>query len=444
MKKLINKYNYNASDSAEIRLAKSMILIIASFCCICGVIWGGFFYYFLGFGLTSALPFLFVFLVFPAILLSHYLSNYRILVHLQLISITCIPCLIQWSLGSVHDSGFILTWCFLGPLGALVYLNEKYAIFWMFVFIFMVVISVIFVPKFSEDAFLITEGFRLSLYLMNVITPFVLIFIAGRYFYNGLIAQRKKNLLLLESTKEKNIRIQKSLEREKEIGQLKTSFVAVASHQFRTPLAVIQSNTELLEMLNGMDVKQAPEKYKKITNRIAVSISAMTALMDDVLMHGKLTAGQVTYTPENIDLVGFCSQLVEEFNTVQLDGRKLDFKIDGESYQVNLDPKLLTHSFSNLISNAFKYSVGKENPELRIHFKPTEVVLSVQDYGLGIPEEEQLHLFEPFFRADNVTEIQGTGLGLSIAKEYVEVNKGKIAATSVLGEGSCFAITFKR
>ena len=172
----------------------------------------------------------------------------------------------------------------------------------------------------------------------------------------------KRIFLLLESTKEKNIRIQKSLEREKELGQLKTSFVAVASHQFRTPLAVIQSNTELLEMLNGMDVKQAPEKYKKITNRIAVSISAMTALMDDVLMHGKLTAGQVTYTPENIDLVGFCSQLVEEFNTVQLDGRKLDFKIDGESYQVNLDPKLLTHSFSNLISNAFKYSVGKEKP----------------------------------------------------------------------------------
>ena len=444
MKKLINKYNYNASDSAEIRLAKSMILIIASFCCICGVIWGGFFYYFLGFGLTSALPFLFVFLVFPAILLSHYLSNYRILVHLQLISITCIPCLIQWSLGSVHDSGFILTWCFLGPLGALVYLNEKYAIFWMFVFIFMVVISVIFVPKFSEDAFLITEGFRLSLYLMNVITPFVLIFIAGRYFYNGLIAQRKKNLLLLESTKEKNIRIQKSLEREKELGQLKTSFVAVASHQFRTPLAVIQSNTELLEMLNGMDVKQAPEKYKKITNRIIGAISKMTDLMDEVLVLGKLTSGNIHYKPEGLDLVEFSNVLIQQFNSIQKDGRTVDIIIKSVPYTVWLDPKLLGHALTNLISNAFKYSVGKENPELCIHFKPTEVVLSIKDYGLGIPEEEQLHLFEPFFRAVNVTEIQGTGLGLSIAKEYVEVNKGQITATSVLGEGSCFAITFKR
>ena len=79
-----------------------------------------------------------------------------------------------------------------------------------------------------------------------------------------------------------------------------------------------------------------------------------------------------------------------------------------------------------------------------ILIKPTEVVLSVKDYGIGIPEEEQMHVFEPFFRAENVTEIKGTGLGLSIAKEYVEVNKGTITATSILGEGSCFGIIFKK
>ena len=99
---------------------------------------------------------------------------------------------------------------------------------------------------------------------------------------------------------------------------------------------------------------------------------------------------------------------------------------------------------SNLISNAFKYSIGKDNPELSIHFKAKELLLSVKDYGIGIPERSTLHLFEPFFRADNVTEIQGTGLGLSIAKEYVEVNKGNIAARSILGEGSCFEIIFKK
>ena len=193
-----------------------------------------------------------------------------------------------------------------------------------------------------------------------------------------------------------------------------------------------------------MDVKQEPEKYAKVTSRITSAIANMTALMDDVLTLGKLTSGKVSYSPEDIDLVDFCTQMAEDFNTVQLDGRSIGFATAGEAYVVALDAKLLHHSLSNLISNAFKYSIGKENPELRIDFKPTELVLSVRDYGLGIPEEEHLHLFEPFFRADNVTNIQGTGLGLSIAKEYVEVNKGNIAAKSVLGEGSCFEIKFKK
>ena len=99
---------------------------------------------------------------------------------------------------------------------------------------------------------------------------------------------------------------------------------------------------------------------------------------------------------------------------------------------------------SNLISNAFKYSEGKKNPDLTIHFKPNELVVSIKDYGIGIPEEEFPKLFQPFFRANNVTEIKGTGLGLSIAKEYVEINKGQIAVQSTLGEGSCFEMRFKK
>jgi signal transduction histidine kinase len=241
-----------------------------------------------------------------------------------------------------------------------------------------------------------------------------------------------------------NKELEGSLAREKELGKLKSSFVSVASHQFRTPLAIIQSNAELLEMLNNTGVKQEPEKYAKVTSRIIGAIAKMTNLMNDVLTLGKLTSGSVRCTPEDIDLVNFCEKLTEEFNLVQQDGRVLDFDTVGEANNLQLDPKLLSHSLNNLISNAFKYSVGKENPQLSIHFKPTEVILSVKDYGLGIPEMEQFHLFEPFFRADNVTEIQGTGLGLSIAKEYVEANKGQISAKSTLGEGSCFEMTFKR
>ena len=246
-----------------------------------------------------------------------------------------------------------------------------------------------------------------------------------------------------ELTKSKN-ELAKALVKEKELGELKSSFVTVASHQFRTPLAVIQSNTELLAMLTNGGNNSDPVKYRNVTDRITSAISKMTDLMDDVLTLGKLTAGKVSYNPKEIDLIDFCRKMVEEFNAVQLDGRNIDFVYSGEIYQPYLDSKLLDYSLSNLINNAFKYSVGNEKPELSINFKSTELVISIKDYGVGIPEDERKHLFEPFFRAENVSEIQGTGLGLSIAKEYIEVNKGNIVVKSTLEKGSNFEITFAK
>jgi len=250
----------------------------------------------------------------------------------------------------------------------------------------------------------------------------------------------KRTAELINSEK----KLKESLLKEKELGQLKSSFVTVASHQFRTPLAVIQSNTELLAMLTNTGNNSDPVKYRKVTDRITVAISKMTDLMDDVLTLGKLTAGKVSCNPKEIDLIDFCRKMVEEFNAVQQDGRNIDFVYSGDIYQPSLDSKLLEHSLSNLINNAFKYSVGNEQPELSINFKPTELVISIKDYGVGIPENERKHLFEPFFRAENVSEIQGTGLGLSIAKEYIEVNKGNIVVKSTLEKGSNFEITFAK
>ena len=240
-----------------------------------------------------------------------------------------------------------------------------------------------------------------------------------------------------------NKELEESLVREKELSKLKSSFVSMASHQFRTPLAVIQSNAQLFEMLQRSGKEVTPKKYIKISDRITGEITKMTTLMDDVLILGKLTSGNVPFDTQELDLVEFCNLIIDQFNLIQKDGRRLDFVVKGKPYNVEIDDKLLTHSLNNLISNAFKYSAGKQNPQLSIHFKPTEVVLSVKDYGIGIPEKQQFHLFEPFFRADNVTEIKGTGLGLSIAKEYIEVNKGQITAKSILGEGSCFEMTFR-
>ena len=249
---------------------------------------------------------------------------------------------------------------------------------------------------------------------------------------------------LEEKVKYRTIELEESLEREKELGKLKSSFVSTASHQFRTPLAAIQSNSELLQMLAENMDEEASKGFKKATNRIKGEIDRMTELMDDVLMLGKLTSGNVDYKPQELNLVDFCKNLVKEFDDIQSDGRVMNILTKGEPYNVLLDPKLLTHSLSNLFSNAFKYSSGKNNPELSVSFKPKEFVLMVRDYGIGIPKEELSKLFQPFFRANNVIEIKGTGLGLSIAKEYIEINKGILTASSTEGIGSKFEISFKK
>jgi len=252
------------------------------------------------------------------------------------------------------------------------------------------------------------------------------------------------NNKLEEKVHQRTIELQESLTREKELGKLKSAFVTTASHQFRTPLAIIQSNSELLEILSANGQKIESENYKKVSGRIKKAITKMTGIMEDVLILGKTTAGKTQYNAEDVALVEFCEKLVEEFNELKTDGSHLNFVIKGEPYNLALDPALLAHSLSNLISNAFKYSVGKKNPDLTIHFKPNELVLSIRDYGIGIPENELPKLFEPFFRAKNVTEFQGTGLGLSIAKEYIEVNKGTLSVNSTEGVGSDFEMKFKR
>ncbi len=251
---------------------------------------------------------------------------------------------------------------------------------------------------------------------------------------------KERTAKLIKSEK----KLRTSLIKEKELGQLKSSFVSTASHQFRTPLAVIQSNVGLLEMFANKKSQEEFEKYKKVNNRITGAISKMTELMDNVLILGKLTSGNIHYNPENVDLIEFLKPLIKQFNSIQRDGRLIDFEIEGEASSFYLDSRLLSHALENLISNAFKYSTGKGNPLLRVIFKLKELIIIIKDYGIGIPNTEILNLFQPFFRANNVTEIKGTGLGLSIAKEYVEINKGEIAVQSTLGEGSCFEITFRK
>ena len=444
MNKLINKYSYNACDSKQLRLTKYLLLTISISCSFCGLVWSAFYYVCFGVTLTTVIPLVFTAIVAPAIFISHFTGKYKLLIRTQLTCIVLVPFLIQLSLGTISDSGFVISWAFLGPIGALMFLDHKSAKRWMLAFMLIVCFATVGFSPLSTDGEKVTENVRTIFYLMNIGAPSTIILFTFSYYLKNLDSQRKKNTLLLKAAELNNKQLTTSLDKEKKLVLLKNSFISTASHQFRTPLAVIQSNAELIEMFNKSSNKIEPEKYQKVTSRIAGAIDKMTVIMDDVLLLGKLSSGNVLYNPESLDVVLFCEQLAQEFGEIQLDGRGLAVEVDGEPYSIMIDTSLLTHSLSNLISNAFKYSLGKESPKLSIHFKPKKLVLSVKDYGIGIPKDEQLHLFQPFFRANNAIKIHGTGLGLSIAKEYCEINQGKIVAKSILGEGSCFEITFKK
>jgi PAS domain S-box-containing protein len=253
-----------------------------------------------------------------------------------------------------------------------------------------------------------------------------------------LVADRTKKL------KQTTHKLELSYIKEKELGELKSRFVSTASHQFRTPLTVIKSNIELIQMfIESLDDKNK-KNFNKACNRVQGEVKRMTNLMDDVLVIGKIKGGSIQLNKKPKDIVLITDSIVVSYNDIQNDGRKIKLNVHGEPYKINVDGQLLEHSISNLISNAFKYSVGKPEPLITIDFNKERVKISIKDFGMGIPSNELVHLFETFYRASNVVDLPGTGLGIAIAKEYVELNGGEIDVVSILNEGSEFTITFKK
>jgi PAS domain S-box-containing protein len=252
------------------------------------------------------------------------------------------------------------------------------------------------------------------------------------------VAERTEDL---EKTKKE---LSMSLEKEQELGALKSRFVATASHQFRTPLTVIQSSMGVLSMQKDLMDEKLKPSFEKAYNQIRSQIGRMTSLMNDVLILGKINAGNVKPVFESVNLVPLCQEIIDNHNQIQEDSRKMDLEVQGKSYNLDLDSSLISHAISNFVSNAFKYSVGQAEPKMIISFKKQSLTISVKDSGLGIPSKDLEQLFEPFYRASNVSDLIGTGLGTSIAKEYIELNHGEIEVISELNKGSEFILKFNK
>ena len=229
----------------------------------------------------------------------------------------------------------------------------------------------------------------------------------------------------------------KSLAREKELGQLKSNFVSMVSHEFRTPLGVIMSSAEILdnylEQLDAADRREQLQSIQKNTRRMA-------SLMEEVLLLGMVEAGKMDFKPAPADLPAFCRHLIDELRSAT-DGKcPVEFMADAIPEESFADKRLLRHIFSNLLSNAAKYSPEKSPIAFTIQREGPEAVCRVRDRGLGIPPEDVKWLFNAFHRGRNVGHMPGTGLGLTIVKRCVELHQGKIEIESAVNHGTTVTV----
>jgi len=242
----------------------------------------------------------------------------------------------------------------------------------------------------------------------------------------------------IEKKKMTEILLHQSLEKEKELNQLKSRFISIASHEFRTPLTSILSSAELIQRYGK---KWEEEKYQEHLNRITNSVDYLTELMDDVLTVSRIESGKIQLNPSRINLFEICNRVVEDFKSKKDSNHQLDFKYDIKEKEFYLDQKQIQIILHNLLSNAIKYSPDGGNIGLSIELHKQQLQISLTDEGLGIPDEDIPHLYEPFHRSLNTENIQGTGLGLSIVKNAVDLHGGTIDVSSKLGEGTKFFIT---
>ena len=569
IKAITLSYAYNASDTREIRLAKPLILVLSIFCCFCGFAWSGVYFLYLGFSITAALPLIFTIIVFPAILISHFKCNYKILVYTQIICISLVATLIQWNLGSIHDSGFVIAWCFLSPLGASIFLSAKYAKIWMLIFIFIIGITVIFTPTFSADGAKVTENAHRLFYLINIGVPFLIIFIATSYFINELKAERKRVFSLLVSVsadkemhqffkttnvpifgidkkglinewnltsekitgfrknevlgkdlvqtciieehqkvvkkvldhalnghettnfefplftkngkrvtvllnssarkntkgkvigalgvgqditelvgyrrelevqvKERTVKLNDALKKQKELNELKSRFISVASHEFRTPLSAINfAAGSIKKYWTKMEPNILEQKLHKIEDQVL----GMKKLLDDVLLVSQAEGMKKVCNLKHINLGDFMHEIIEEvYNSFK---RSHDIVLidtaELKNTAIFIDQKLGRNIFINIISNAVKFSPNAKKVIIELLSEKNYIVISVTDFGIGISKAALANIFTPFTLEEHVDLIRGTGLGLSIVKEAIDLLGGEIIIKSALGKGTSFIL----
>lgn len=259
-----------------------------------------------------------------------------------------------------------------------------------------------------------------------------------------VILRMRRSALAVENAtaelRQANALLAREREKERELGELKTRFVSMTSHEFRTPLSVIVSSTDLLETYSE---RWTPERRKDHLERIRSAAGSMDRLLDDILLIGRAESGVLRASPTQLNLDEFCRNLVESLEHSSARSHDIRYAFSGDP-NVSLDERLLSEVVGNLLSNALKYSPQGSQVDFDVMVSDERCRFTVGDRGIGIPEADTPRLFESFFRASNANQIKGSGLGLAVVKKAVEVQNGTVDVETRLGHGTKFVVFVPR
>ena len=240
----------------------------------------------------------------------------------------------------------------------------------------------------------------------------------------------------LQKLEKSQIEIQEALQKEKQLNEIKSRFMSIASHEFRTPLSTVLSSASLLSKYSTGEDQPKRERH---IEKIKSSVRSLNGILEDFLSLGKLEEGKISIHTEEFDVQEFIFSIVEEMNPLLRTNQHLSVDHKGFSKAVS-DKRLIKNILINLITNAIKFSDEGSTVQLNVSAAEDVISFEVIDRGIGIPKDEFEHLFSSFYRARNAVNIQGTGLGLHIVKRYLELLQGEIQVETEVGKGSKFSI----
>ena len=446
----IKNFAKTEGDTPEITFRKILTLWVSATLCCCGLAWTAMYYFIFGWGQITALPLIFFIVVGSSIFIAHFLRNYLILLYTFLFCITWITALIQWSIGSITNSGCVVIWSFLGPIGATIFLSRQQAILFMGMFLTILITSIVFEPAILGNRFEVSVAVRNLFYIMNIGMATAVVFAASLWFV--IIIQREKQhsheLLISQQAAFKQLKEAQSQivqsEKMASLGQL----TAGVAHEINNPINFVLSNInplsrdidDMIEFINADpakvsdDLKYSITESKQLLEGITDGAKRIAEIVSGLRSFSRLSETEKKKVNLN-DGINSCLLLIRN----HLKEKNIEVELAlGNIPELACYPGELNQVFLNLINNAFDSITKKGKITITTATENNLIKIAVKDNGNGMTNEIQQKIFDPFFTTKDVGK--GTGLGLSVAFGIIKNHDGSIEVNSKQNMGSEFII----